>query len=94
MSTDPIEFQIAETDTFQKKIKKRDFQSLYNKITSYVYPQLRKNPYFGQNIKKLKGEFSGIYRYRIGTFRLFYTIEPGKIVVFIIDIEKRKDSYK
>ena len=86
-------FSIAETETFQKKIEKRDFKTLYSKISNYVYPQLQKNPFFGPNIKKLKGEYEGIYRYRIGNFRLFYTVESDKVIVFIIDIEKRKDSY-
>ena len=90
----PDNYTIAETDTFRTKIQKRDFKTLYSKISNYVYPQLIKNPFFGPNIKKLKGEFEGIYRYRIGNFRLFYTIDSEKIIVFIINIEKRKDSYK
>ena len=87
-------YSIAETRTFQKKIEKRDFKPLYSKILNYVYPQLQKNPFYGPNIKKLKGEFEGVYRYRIGDFRLFYIIESDRVIVFIIDIEKRKDSYK
>ncbi len=87
-------YTIAETEFFRAKMEKRDFKLLYSKILNYVYPQLKKNPFFGQNIKKLKGEFEGIYRYRIGKFRLFYTVESEEVIVFIINIEKRKDSYK
>ncbi len=88
------EYRIAETDTFAKKIRTRKFNALYQKITDYVYPVLRKNPYFGPNIKKLKGEYKEVYRYRIGDYRLFYTISDETILVFIIDIEARKDAYK
>ena len=88
------EFKIAETETYINKIKKREFAPIYNKIVNYVYPQLRKNPFYGPNIKKLKGEFSGVYRYRIGQHRLFYTIEINKIFIFIVNIDHRKDSYK
>lgn len=88
------DYSIAETDSFRKKIEHRDLKHLYSKITDYVYPQLKKNPFFGNNIKKLKGEFEGIYRYRIGSFRLFYTIDSDRIIIFILDIEKRKDSYQ
>jgi len=88
------EYRIAETDTFVKKIRTRKFNALYQKITDYVYPVLRKNPYFGPNIKKLKGEYKEVYRYRIGDYRLFYTISDETILVFIIDIEARKDAYK
>lgn len=36
------------------------------KISDYVYPQLRDDPFFGTNIKKLKEELEGLYRYRAG----------------------------
>ncbi len=87
-------YKIAETETFDKKIKTPKFKSLYKKIIDYVYPILRENPYFGPNIKKLKGEYKDIYRYRIGGYRLFYKISDETVIVFIIDIESRKDAYK
>jgi mRNA interferase RelE/StbE len=86
-------FQIAETETFRKHILVPKFKKLYEKITTYIYPQLRVNPFFGQNIKKLKGEFEGVYRYRIGRYRLFYKIDGGRIIVFILDVYDRKNLY-
>jgi mRNA interferase RelE/StbE len=87
------EFRIAETDHFQKKIQTRALSSLYGKIRDYVYPLLRKNPFFGPNIKKLKGDFEGVYRYRIGNHRLFYLIQGTDLIVLVLDIEQRKDAY-
>ncbi|WP_253703697.1 type II toxin-antitoxin system RelE family toxin [Treponema denticola] len=55
---------------------------------------MRKNPHFGPNIKKLKGIYKEIYRFRLGDFRLFYKVSEEKVTVFIIDIEARKDAYK
>jgi len=86
-------FKIAETETFEKKIGSKKYNFLYKKITDYVYPILRENPYYGSNIKKLKGEFKDLYRYRIGNFRLFYKISEEVVIVFIVDIEDRKDAY-
>lgn len=86
-------FKIAETNRFRKKIKKLEFGEIYHKIYNYVYPQLRQNPFFGLNIKKLKGEFSGIYRYRVSDYRLFYTVEKDKVLVIMIDIAKRGNGY-
>lgn len=88
------DFKIAETDSFVKKIKKSEFKRLYKKIVTYVYPMLKRNPYFGPNIKRLKGNFSDYYRYRIGDYRLFYKIEDEKIMIFIVDIKHRKDAYE
>lgn len=87
-------FKIAETDTFEKKIKGPEYKSLYRKISDYVYPILRENPFFGPNIKKLKGEYKDLYRYRIGDYRLFYKISEESVIIFILDIEARKDTYK
>lgn len=86
-------FEIAETETFQRSISKKEFVKIYNKIKTYVYPQLRINPFFGKNIKKLKGEFKDVYRYRIGEYRLFYQVSEKQILIFIMDIAKRKDAY-
>ena len=87
-------FEIAETESFISKIEDRKFKKIYQKVKDYVYPQLRLNPFFGSNIKKLKGEFEGIYRYRIGDNRIFYKIENDKVLIIVLDISDRKDAYK
>jgi mRNA interferase RelE/StbE len=87
-------FSIAETDSFKKKLSNKDFSHLKTKLYNYVYPLLKNNPFYGGNIKKLKGEFSDIYRYRIGNFRIFYTIKEAELIVILVDIQKRKDAYK
>ena len=88
------EYKIAETETFQKKIGSAKYRSLYGKLKEYVYPILKQNPYFGPNIKKLKGKLKDLHRYRIGDFRLIYKVIEDKVLVAIIDIENRKDAYK
>lgn len=86
-------FHIAETETFQKIIQQAKFKKIYSKITTFIYPQLQKNPFYGPNIKKLKGEYESFYRYRIGSYRLFYQVSKKRITVFIITLLHRKDSY-
>ena len=86
------DFKIAETKNFQK-IKQQIDKKLYDKIVNIVYPQLRSNPYFGTNIKKLKGKFEGYYRYRIGNYRLFYLIQDNKILIVVTDFKHRQYSY-
>lgn len=88
------DFKIAETDNFQKKVSTREFHRLYSKIQAYIYPLLKANPFFGSNIKKLKGKLSEFYRYRTGNVRIFYSIDSDRKMVLIIDIDKRKDAYK
>jgi mRNA interferase RelE/StbE len=87
------EFQIAETKGFEKR-KESIAPELYDKIRDVVYPQLRRNPYFGPNIKKLKGKLAPYYRFRIGNYRLFYLIEADKVFVVVVDLRHRQGAYK
>jgi mRNA interferase RelE/StbE len=88
------EFQIAETSTFKKGVETQSFQRYYKKLIENVYPRLKVNPYYGPNIKRLKGDVKSVFRYRIGDYRLFYAVDPEKRYVYILTLENRKDSYK
>jgi mRNA interferase RelE/StbE len=90
----PAEFEIAETATFQKRAESPNYRRFYHKIVEGIYPILRNNPYFGPNIKRLKGDLKSIFRYRIADYRLFYTIDPDAKRVYILEIQNRKDAYK
>jgi mRNA interferase RelE/StbE len=89
-----IKFTIAETDNFRKEIASIKYRKLYEKIRDYINPQLRTNPFFGPNIKRLRGNLNDYYRYRLGNFRLFYTVDNDRVIVFIVSISDRKDAYR
>ena len=89
-------FKIFETDQFLKDLEKLDKPEkmrLYSKILNTIYPQLKNNPYFGKNIKKLKAYNPDTCRYRIGSLRLFYEISDKEKIAYIITIEYRGSSY-
>ena len=88
------DFQVAETATYREKVESKAFVRFSDRIRDNIYPRLRTNPYFGPNIKRLKGELSSIYRYRMGDYRLFYTIDSTKKLVFVLDIVHRRDAYR
>ena len=89
-----MKFRIAETKTFQKEIAKPQFKNIYKKVVDYVYPMLRENPFFGPNIKRLKGDYSDFYRFRVGQYRVFYKVNQETVTVYIVSIEHRKDAYR
>ncbi|MFO8043274.1 MAG: type II toxin-antitoxin system RelE/ParE family toxin, partial [Alkalispirochaeta sp.] len=83
-SSNSTHFRIAETDGFRTQLKKNpDSKRIYKKVSDYVYPLLRENPYYGPNIKRLRESLSDLYRYRIGDYRLFYAIKEDEIVVIV-----------
>ena len=55
--------------------------------------QLEQNPRSHPNIKSLKGEFSGLYRYRIGNYRVIYSIDDDQVQVLVIAIAHRSKAY-
>jgi len=90
-------FSIFETDEFSKKLNKltsKDSKFILSKLKEYVYPQLKDEPAYGKNIKKLRGYNPETWRYRIGEFRLFYSIDYKEKIIFILTIDRRKDVYK
>lgn len=89
-------YKIFETDEFQKrisKISKRDNLFIEKKLTQYIYPQLKEEPHYGNNIKKLANYNPETWRYRIGKYRLFYVIDEADKIVYVISIDLRKDAY-
>ncbi|MCM1235081.1 MAG: type II toxin-antitoxin system RelE/ParE family toxin [Ruminococcus flavefaciens] len=47
----------------------------------------------GEDIKKLKGH-SNLLRLRIGNYRIIYSIDHGKLIIYIIDADTRGEIYK
>ena len=89
-------FKIFETNQFLEDLG-REFsgqkERIKGKLDSYAYPQLKQQPYFGKNIKKLKNYKPETWRYRIGGYRFFYEIDDRKRIVFMISADNRADVY-
>ena len=49
----------------------------------------------GEDIKKLKGEKNkGLLRLRVGDYRIIYSVDNGKLIVYVIDAGNRGEIYK
>ena len=91
------EYRIFETDEFMRKLgkfSKSDVKSIRAKLINYAYPQLREQPFYGSNIRKLRGFSEDVWRYRIGNFRIFYIVDNDTRIVSIVSVEARKDAYR
>jgi len=63
------------------------------KLYTYAYPQLKENPFFGKNIKKLLNYYPETSRYRIGNYRFFYEIDEKNKIIFMVAADNRKNVY-
>lgn len=94
-------YKIAETDNFYQKISDRRFARIYSKITDYVYPQLRNNPFLSIDltkdltlfdIKQVRGNYDKRYfRLRKGKFRAIFYYDDSDI--YVIYMGKREKVY-
>ncbi len=75
----------------------RDLDDLEMGIITKVVSDLKileENPFpRGKLIKKIKGKKATFYRLRIDKFRVFYEIQPMKIVILRIVSKKEADRY-
>jgi len=55
---------------------------------------LRQEPHYGPNIKRLQGYEPITWRYRIGDYRLFYLIDDGEKIVYLLTMDHRKEAYR
>ena len=90
-------YRIFETDTFQQdiaSISRSGLSRIKEKLREHVYSQLRNEPHFGPNIRRLKNWEPPTWRYRIGAWRFFYEINEREKLVFMTAADHRGRAYR
>ncbi|MGE4578158.1 MAG: type II toxin-antitoxin system RelE/ParE family toxin [Desulfuromonadales bacterium] len=82
-----------EIDAFaEKQLRKLD-QSIQKRLLGWLADRIEgcKNPrHFGE---PLRGDLSGLWRYRVGDFRIICEIQDEKLVVLALAIGHRREIY-
>ena len=73
---------------FLSSLKKDDSERIMQRIN-----QLAQNPR-NDHVIKLVNKKPTQYRARQGDYRIFFTIHDEELLVRVIDVKKRKDSYR
>lgn len=68
-------------------------QALAKKIAR-CFEQLEQSPRYHPNIKPLKGDLAGYYRYRIGDYRVIYLVDDEINQVLVNTIAHRREVYE
>ena len=84
-------YDIIVTKKAFKQLKKIDHKE-QNRITEFLKSLQHINP--KSQGKELKGSLSGVWRYRVGSYRILTHIEDEKLTVLVVKIGHRKDIYK
>ena len=86
-------YQVKILESVEKELKKMDKQTV-RVIKNWIVKNLVDIEDPRVKGKALKGNLKGIWRYRIGDYRLFAKIEDDVMTIFLFDIGHRRDVYK
>lgn len=81
------------TRTAEKQIKKFDHKAQQSIIT-FLRERVQPSTNPRQWGKPLHGDQGGLWRYRVGDYRLICDIQDEKITVLVLRVGHRKDIYR
>jgi mRNA interferase RelE/StbE len=84
---------IEITRTAEKQIKKLDGPA-QKSIVRFLRERLKPAENPRQWGKPLQGAKRGLWRYRVGDYRLICDIQDEKITVLVLEVGHRKDVYR
>ena len=85
-------WRIRVSDRAAKALRKLD-----GPIAARIHRELREIEQLDdptQRGKALTGNLAGLWRYRVGDYRIVCDIEEGELVVLVIDVAHRRDVYR
>ncbi|HVX86724.1 MAG TPA: type II toxin-antitoxin system RelE/ParE family toxin [Phycisphaerae bacterium] len=85
-------FDVVLTESAREAFEAAD--AALQKKLDRCFGQLMNEPRRHNNIKALKGQFSGYLRYRVGDHRVVYRIDDSAERVIVVDIANRRDVYE
>lgn len=86
-------FQIKFSEHAVKELRKLDKPTV-RVIKNWVIKNLVDTTDPRMHGKALTGNLKGIWRYRVGDYRLFAEIHDEELIIFLFEIAHRREVYK
>jgi mRNA interferase RelE/StbE len=84
-----LSFKILYHKNIKKDLKSLD-KSIVDSFFKIVETRISENPFSGE---RLKGKLRDIWKYRIGNYRVLYTIQQNEVRVLVLRMRHRKNVY-
>ena len=84
---------VEVSDFAERQFRKLD-RPVRDRLLDYLYDRIEgcKNPrHFGE---PLKGEMAGLWRYRVGDYRIICKLEDNRLVVVALAVGHRREIYR
>lgn len=85
-------WRVTWTRTAEKYYLRMDKE--YQEKVQEAVRELEVDPLSSKNVRRLHGELEGLYRYRVGRFRMVFRIVEEAREVRVLAIASRGDVYK
>ena len=86
-------FEIVYTKDARKSLKKMD-PMMSGAIVSWIDKNLIGTDDPRRTGKALTGKLAGVWRYRVGDFRIFAKIEDDKLIILILEVRNRRNAHR
>ena len=84
---------IKLSDDAKRDLVKLD-KTIQKRIVSFLQERVQSTDNPRTSGKALQGNLSGLWRYRVGDYRLLCRIENDELLILVVEIGHRKDIYK
>ena len=88
-----MKYNVEYSKTAMNTIKKMD-SSTSKLIRTWIEKNLIDTENPRVKGKALTGDLKGLWRYRVGDYRILADIQDDKLVIFLFEVAHRKEIYK
>ena len=84
---------VEVSDFAERQLRKLD-RPVQKRLVAWIYDRLEgcKDPrHFGE---PLKGELDGLWRYRVGDYRILCEIREHRLIVLVLAVGHRREIYR
>ncbi|MCF6320765.1 MAG: type II toxin-antitoxin system RelE/ParE family toxin [Rhizobiaceae bacterium] len=75
----------------QKQLRKLD-SKIQSRIKKVIYEKLVLNPQL--NLLPLAGDMKGLYKFRVGDYRLLCVKQDEELCILVVKVKHRKEVYR
>jgi len=86
-----VTWKISWVESARRELRKLD-KPVQDKILRYMATRVKSDP--RRSGKELKGNFAGLWSYRVGDYRIICDIRSAELIVIVVGAGHRKDVYK
>jgi mRNA interferase RelE/StbE len=88
-----MKYNVLYSKKSQKQLSKFDKQ-ISKKISNWISLNLVDCTDPRAHGKELGGDMRGLWRYRVGDYRIVADIQDDKVIILIVDIDHRRNIYR